>query len=429
MTDNGPFIVKLILELPVSVTGNDVNPDVFNVYTVRKEKNGEVLMRAERGAKKAFPSVGYRDVIKAYPCDEKGKKAYRSTYVALEMNEERLGKRIEGNVLASRYLLNEYRITQIKPIPGEEVDVTGLVFDTCIEDICPELIGWENGKSSHSTKPLNYGYFTPKNKDNKKLPLVIWLHGAGEGGDDPLVAYTGNRVTSFSNFDMQMKFGGAAYVLVPQSPTVWMDNGVEKLGKSNESIYSEPLKYLIDEFIKEHEDTIDSSRILITGISNGGFMTIRMLVDYPNFFAGACPGCTPYYVNNLGEKDIEILKDVPIWFTHAKKDELVDPYETSLPLYNMLKEAGNDNVHLSYLDEVIDPTGQYKDELGRPQKLFNHGVWIPMLDDAITLDFDGTRVIEGGESVTLYQWLGKQQLGVKREDKKAPEHSKFMIQL
>ena len=46
----------------------------------------------------------------------------------------------------------------------------------------------------------------------EKLPLVIWLHGHGEGGDDPALAYTGNKVVAISSDDIQRKLGGAGYI-------------------------------------------------------------------------------------------------------------------------------------------------------------------------------------------------------------------------
>lgn len=57
-----------------------------------------------------------------------------------------------------------------------------------------------------------------------KAPLVVYLHGAGEGkgatqGEGATRAYTGNRVTALSQKQIQRYFGGFAWVLVPQSPT------------------------------------------------------------------------------------------------------------------------------------------------------------------------------------------------------------------
>lgn len=413
MTDSGPYIVKLVLALEHEVGLNDLDTDTFNVYVERREKNGEILMRRERGAVKALPSVGYQSVRRAYPCDGEGHPVVRGRFAALELAEERLGKRIEGNVLASRYIQNCYRITQLKPLPPageEEAPVTGMVFTECMGDICPEREGWAHGSSQHTALPLAFGWFTPSNPEKKKLPLVVWLHGAGEGGDDPLVAYTGNRVTALSSPAVQRKLGGAAWILVPQCPTVWMDNGKETLGHVNESIYSEPVKACIDQFIAAHKEEIDTRRVYVAGISNGGFMAVRMLVDYPGFFAAAAPGCQAFFNENLTDAMIASMKDTPIWLTHAKRDELVDPEETSLPLYHRLKSAGADNVHMTYWDEVFDPTGEYTDGAGRPKAYFNHGVWILMLDDACRTDLDGRRVMQDGVPVTLWEWLGRQSL-------------------
>lgn len=407
MTDSGPYIRKLILDLGCEVGVNDLSPEHFNVYCQRREADGSILMRQERGAPKALPSVGYQQVRAAYPCTPEGVMQPRSRFAALELAEERLGKRIEGNVFASRYIQNCYRVTQLKPFPSstpDEAPVTGLVFDTCGGEIAPELKGWSNAANT-----MRYGFFTPKHETGEKLPLVIWLHGAGEGGDDTLVAYTGNRVTALSGAHLQNSFGGAAWILVPQCPTVWMDDGKEKLGRSNRSIYSKSLKACIDGFIEDHQDEIDTDRIYLTGVSNGGFMTVRMLLDYPGFFAAAAPGCTPFYEENITEEVLGKLEKVPIWFTHAKGDELVDPKETVLPLYKGLKAVNAPNVHLTYWNEVKDPTGEYRDAEGRFKKYFNHAVWVLMLNDACRTEIDGSLVLEDGVPVTLWEWLGAQR--------------------
>ncbi len=409
LTDWGPYVTKLILSLPCEVGENDVDENTFNVYVERRDKDGSVLMCKAWGEDMAHPSKGYQDVVRAYPCGESGDRVTRGRFAALELREEDLGKRTEGSVLSSRYIDNCYRVTQLKPLPAagdNSAKTVGLVFDTCAGDLCPELAGWSNGRYGENS--LRFGYFTPANPTGKKLPLVVWLHGAGEGGDNPVVAYTGNRVTALSSPLLQRKLGGAAWVLVPQCPTVWMDDGEERLGRSNRSIYVEPLKACIDRFIQEHAETIDAGRIYVTGISNGGFMTMRMLVDYPGFFAAAAPGCQAFFDSNMTDGMLESIKGTPIWLIHAKRDEMVDPRETSLPIYHRLLAAGAKNVHMTYWDEVLDPTGEYRDQMGRPRAYFNHGVWILMLDDACRVDLDGCRVMQDGEPVTLWEWMGKQ---------------------
>ncbi len=418
MTDSGPYIIGLILDPGCEVGKRDVDASSFHVHCVRREKNGEVLLRQEPGSPRALPSKGNVTVLGAVPCDEDGTERDRGRYVRLSLKEERLNKRIEGNLTASRYIINEYRITQLTPLPAEKSgdgEVTGLVFDTCTGDLAPELAGWDSRKQEGSradlaTLRLGYGFYTPENREKRKLPLLIWLHGAGEGGTDPLVAYTGNRVTALSGPEVQRALGGEAWVLVPQSPTVWMDDGKEILGRSNRSVYSIPLKDCIDGFIAEHEEEIDRNRIYLTGISNGGFMTVRMLLDYPGFFAAGAPGCTPFYEENVTAQVAETLKEIPLWLVHSKDDPVVPLSETARPLYRSLRAAGARNLHFTLYDEVTDPTGEYKDAAGRPKRYVGHAVWVPMLDNACRLDLDGTRVLDDGEPVTLWEWLGRQHL-------------------
>ena len=427
--DFGPWISKVVLDLPCTARANDIDPHSFHIYVERHERSGEVLLRKERGADHAAPSVGYIDVLAAYPCDEGGRKLAVGTHVALEVAEQRLTKTIEGGVMGSRMLDDQLRITQLEALPGNDGDdpTCGLVFDTCRGDICPTLKGWSNAtqKTAVNGIALEYGFYEPsfKAEDSacfnpfapettvvpQKAPLVVYLHGAGEGkgatqGEGATRAYIGNRVTAISQAQIQRYFGGFAWVLVPQSPTFWMDNGVEQLGHSNQSIYSPVIKALIDEFVAEHADRIDTDRIVVAGLSNGGFMTLRLCADYPDFFAAGLPCCAPWY--NATDEDVAALAKTPLWFTHSKGDELVAPQETVLPLTARLRAAGA-NVHLTYFSHVEDLTGRYREADGSPKKTFNHGVWIHQFNDLCYQDFDGGNVLIDGEPVGCWEWSAR----------------------
>ncbi len=421
--DFGPWISKVVVDLPREVRASEVAPEGFNVYCARFEPSGEPLMRKERGADHAVASAGYVPVLAAYPCDGLGARAEAGAHVALELPESRLTKRIEGGVLGSRYIENRLRVTQLAPL-GEGGDpVCGLVFDEPREEYAPELAGWTSAvqKTAVDGIALEYGYFEPSFEPRRlnpfaqpvpvcqKAPLIVYLHGAGEGrgdtsGEGAKRAFTGNRVTALSQDPIQGYFGGAAWVLVPQSPTFWMDNGAEQMGRSNQSIYAPVLKALIDEFVAEHADRVDTSRIVVAGLSNGGFMTLRMVRDYPGLFAAAAPCCAPWY--NATEEDVELLSRTPLWFTHSKGDELVDPRETVLPLFAALKAAGAD-VRCTYFDHVEDLTGRYRESDGSAKKTFNHGVWIHQFNDFCRTDLDGTNVLLGGEPVGLWEWCAR----------------------
>lgn len=396
ITDYGPYVTKLILELPVAVSAASISPESFNVYVEKKDaKTGEILDGDDlfTEEERVRPMTGYPKVRRAYPCGRLGNYKNPGAFVALELEEEFLGKRTEGTMLTSAYIRSDYRVTllhELNAVPP----VGGLVFDE-LEDGTPAAVH------------LKYGYYTPS-EENQKLPLVIWLHGAGEGGTDPRIAYTGNKVVNISSPELQKKLGGAAWVLVPQCPTVWMDDGKEQLGRSNQSIYSAPLKACIDEFIAEHEARIDRNRIYIGGCSNGGFMTVRMAIDNPDFFAAAFPACEAFFNENITDEMIQTFKKLPMWLIHAKGDELVDPQETAIPLYHRLMAAGADNVHFTYFNRMEDVTGMYRDALGRPRRFFNHGVWVHVYNDDCLTDFDGRYVMHDGVPVTLWEWLGKQ---------------------
>ena len=152
--DFGPWISKVVLDLPCTVRANDIDANTFHIYVERHERTGEVLMRKERGADHAAPSVGYIDILAAYPCDEDGRKLAVGTHVALEVAEQRLIKTIEGGVMGSRMLDDQLRITQLAALPGNDGDdpTCGLVFDACRGDICPALTG--TGLLCHILKDL-----------------------------------------------------------------------------------------------------------------------------------------------------------------------------------------------------------------------------------------------------------------------------------
>ncbi len=439
VTDNGPYITKLILQAPEKIEAPQISIDTFNVYVERKDpETGKVFLAAREWlGPKIFPSKGYREVTAAYPCDENGKKEFASEYIALEMPYGPLYP-LGYAQAAYRSQMNEflkcdYRVTQVREIPAP-IPLTGWVFDESDGDICPQLKGWKNSRSHDKKMPLGYGYYTPDLKEAeklfhkldssygdqweheipKKLPLVIWLHGLGEGGSDPTVAYTGNKVVALSGEDIQRKLGGAAYILAPQADTFWMDDGYKDKPHHHEHLinaksrYTRALKSLIDEFVREHKD-IDKDRIYIGGCSNGGFMTMRMILSYPDYFAAAFPTCEAFRNTDITEQDIENIKHLPIWFTNCENDPLVPPEGLCIETYRRLKKAGAENVHVSLFETITDQSGLFKNDKGLPYQYNGHFSWVHVYNDFCQYDIDGSRVMWEGRPVTLFRWMGKQK--------------------
>lgn len=145
---------------------------------------------------------------------------------------------------------------------------------------------------------MNYRVFYPD--EYKDLPLIVFLHGAGERGTDMSVLYRWG-MPKMINEGIEIP----AVVLAPQCPegVVW-DNITEKL------------KALIDSVVNEYN--IKSDRISITGSSMGGFGTWMMAQNYPEFFAAAAPVCG----GGMSWR-CDRLKNVPILAVHGTDDTTV----------------------------------------------------------------------------------------------------------
>lgn len=312
------------------------------------------------------------------------------------------------------------------------------------EKIIPTIDGiWDvtgsYTKGDITLKYASYGTNAMKN-DNVKNALIIWLHGQGEGGTDPTVTLLGNKVTALSDAGIQKYFtvdGGAqgAYVLAPQSPTMWMDydgnfNRVDATHK--DSYYAEALWELIQKFVTENPD-IDTNRIYIGGCSNGGFMTMQMIEKHADYFAAAFPIATPY---TSTPELIEAIKDLPIWFTHAKNDTTVSIGDwkagegwwapatfvgyadmNTNAIYIDLLEAGATNVYYSLFENVnngVDYSGHYSwiwvfnDEVKYVQATQGaDGAGFALGD----LDEKSTATVTVGEDseASLWTWLAAQE--------------------
>jgi predicted esterase len=402
ITDFGPFVSKIILPVASEVKKGEISKEHFMVYVERKhQKTGELIMDCLGwGETESFPSKGYIEIQDAYPADEEGNRVEVGTYITLIMPTMpffRLTSKLAIEGYFNTYCYNDFAISQVKEIKTANQNVVGLFYDQCIQEIMLEKEGWINSCSTNEKMPLKYGYFSPRIGSGKR-PLIIWLHGGGEGGQDPVIAYTSNQVTNLAKKNNQQLFGGA-YILAPQSPTMWMDDGTEIIGKEGKSIYIEAVKALIDEFISLHDD-IDIQRIYIGGCSNGGFLTMRMIIEYPDFFRAAYPVCQALFDDKISDDELKRIKDIPIWFTHSKDDAIVDPEKTVIPTYKRLIALGSKDVHLSYFDQVIDSRGYVYENFG-------HASWIQMLNDDCRLDYDGKPVLVDGEEVSLLQWLAK----------------------
>lgn len=250
---------------------------------------------------------------------------------------------------------------------------------------------------------MSYASYTPPGAGGKR-PLLIWLHGGGEGGTDPTIALLGNRAANYASDEIQQYFGGA-YVLVPQAPTFWMNKEGGGYTRGDvEDIYNEGLMALIRDFVAGNP-RIDASRIYVGGCSNGGYMSLKLLLKNPSYFAGAYISALAYHSEHVTDAQIRSIRKVPIWFIHAKDDPVTVPDQTVVPIYERLKAAGAKNLHFSFYDHVTDITNLYG---GNDFRYSGHWSWIYSHANTATRDFDGNPVLLGGQAVTVMQWLAAQ---------------------
>ncbi len=177
---------------------------------------------------------------------------------------------------------------------------------------------------------LFYRFLKPKNFDgNKKYPLVIFLHGAGERGNDNSKQLR-NSVKIFA--EKQDKY--PCFVFVPQCPEKkrWVEVSWQ-LKKHKQAKISEPLQLTFEVLEKLLKDkNIDKNRVYLTGLSMGGFGTWDFLSRFPEIFACGVPVC-----GGGDEEKASLIKNIPIWAFHGTKDKVVK-VERSRNMINAIKK-------------------------------------------------------------------------------------------
>lgn len=172
---------------------------------------------------------------------------------------------------------------------------------------------------------LNYRIYIPENAETRNLPIVVFLHGAGERGDDNGDQLNVGLCKPYFEKGYYKDF--PAIFIAPQCPNDvrWVETDWDKCNYDSDAVgETDRLKLvraLIDEICEEYE--ADRSRIYITGISMGGYGTWNMIMHYPELFAAAMPICGAADVSKA-----EKLLQLPIRTFHSADDWVVPPTGT-----------------------------------------------------------------------------------------------------
>ena len=192
--------------------------------------------------------------------------------------------------------------------------------------------------------------------------------------------------------------------------TIPVDTSPATTVTAKTSYYTNNLMDLIETFCQQNPN-IDKKRIYIGGCSAGGYMTLNMLVERPNYFAAAFPTCEVYVDRKLSDDDIAELAKVPLWFIQAKSDTTAKAATYVTPTYKRLQAAGAKNLHLTMYDGVFDTSGKYfaqvddddsdenkKTAQAKPYEYPGHYSWMYVLNNDPK---------ETGKS--LFQWISEQK--------------------
>lgn len=156
-------------------------------------------------------------------------------------------------------------------------------------------------KEIKKTEKISYILDYPQNT-KKDVPLMVFLHGSGERGTNL------EMVKAHSPFTYKNLIKEPVAILAPQCPeNMWWDT---------EAVY-----YLIKEIQTKYK--IDTSRIYLTGLSMGGWGTLKLAGEHPEMFAAVASVCAP--TDMVMGANIQNYKDLNIKIFQGGMDDVVHP--------------------------------------------------------------------------------------------------------
>jgi predicted esterase len=229
---------------------------------------------------------------------------------------------------------------------------------------------------------MKYRLFSP-GRHHGKRPLVVWLHGGGEGASLP-DNYYDNETTlranrgalGFATHEAQRIFGGA-YVVAPQSQSFWLEDGDR---------FAPQIRQIIRDVARRHD--VDRDRISVVGCSNGGYMSLKMTVEYPDLFASSVPICgvvqslDPGGPRQITDAELKAI-DTPTWLVASRDDDTVPPEPNTVHAHDLIPGS-----RLSLYDHVIWNGHQFP----------GHWSWIYVARNDPR---------QNGE--TIWQWMARQR--------------------
>jgi predicted peptidase len=202
-------------------------------------------------------------------------------------------------------------------------------------------------ESQQTDLSMPYRLFVPKGYDpSRKYALILYMHGAGDRGSD--------NEKQFSQLTMWMarskeQVETPAFILAPQCPSrmQWVNTPWKQGSYSVDNTpMSDPMKVVLEILASvQAEYNIDPDRILLTGVSMGGFAVLDLTARFPERFAAVVSVCGAGDPSKAAS-----FAHVPMWLFHGERDRTV-PTRSSREMVAALKAAGASPIYVEYEDQ------------------------------------------------------------------------------
>jgi predicted peptidase len=196
------------------------------------------------------------------------------------------------------------------------------------------VTGFLNATVESRHRSMPYVVYVPRDYTPKKRwPVILFLHGSGECGDNGL-SQTQTGIGRALRLHPE-RF--PCLVVMPQAPS---GDACDWSGAPNDLALQ-----ALDEVVRRYRG--DRGRLYLTGLSMGGFGCFRIAAAHPDRLAAVLPICgggDPQTITRA-------LKSLPIWVFHGGADTVVLP-ERSREMVDAIRAAGNRLVRYTEYPDV-----------------------------------------------------------------------------
>lgn len=254
----------------------------------------------------------------------------------------RLRRNLPANI---KYEIKQQKLIQLKDGTTLPLDTEYTCLETSYKDVIDDEVSQFESVIVNDGQDYSNGMNYQIHKGSNDS-MIVWFHGGGEsswkGYGNNAAQLLGNRGTvAWASQEAKEVFGDATVVAFQVPATLeWYDAKEKGL---LELCYNQ-----INKIAKERG--INSNKIYLAGCSAGGYMSTRMLIQYPNLFKAAmltCPAITTAS-NGSGLPESSIPTDAEIksllnsktaiWLVQSEIDSTIDTNKSTKRIFDLLSE-------------------------------------------------------------------------------------------